>query len=144
MPAIASNSWLVVENDDDDSFLMRRALRRAQPEVQIYWAKDGFEAKSFLLGEAAAVDRARLPLPGLIVSDLKMPRLTGLELLAWARRDPLLAKIPFVLLTSSSSYTDRECARALGADEYLVKPSSYHDLLALVEGLSVRFGPGSR
>src|SRR6516165_8930972 len=114
--------WLIVENDDDDFYLVRRAFTRANSPIRFQRAKNGLEAKAYLRGEGPWANREVYPLPSLILSDVKMPAAGGLELLAWIKQEPLLASIPFVLLTNSNSPVDREQAKTLGVADYLVKP----------------------
>jgi CheY-like chemotaxis protein len=106
-------SWLLVEDTDDDYLLFRRACCRAfdrQPTLRR--ESDGLAAIEFLAGGADP--------PSLIVSDLKMPRLSGLELLKWVRGQPSVAQLPFVILSSSNAPQDREAAREAGADDFLI------------------------
>jgi CheY-like chemotaxis protein len=124
------NNWLVVEDNDDDFFIFHRACARALNSVTLHRADDGVTAKEFLSG--------RPKLPDFIISDLKMPRMTGLELLIWIRSQPRLAQIPFVMFSSSAHPKDRGDALQWGADGYLVKPSRAEDLPELLKGLWVQ------
>jgi two-component system response regulator len=117
--------WLVVEDDDDDFFLFRRACSSLTKMPVIHWEKDGAAAQKFLQSHSDT--------PSLIISDIKMPKVDGLELLKWVRQQPLLNKLPFIILSSSNSQQDRTKAERLGANKYLVKPT---DLRAL--GLLLR------
>ncbi len=121
-------NWLLVEDNADDAFLFRHAVNRAfdQPP-RLRHVQDGAAAVVFLDGSAT--------LPTLIVSDLNMPRLNGLELLTWVRSHPAFGGLPFVMLTSSNSPQDREAALRLGVDDYLVKPSQIGDLVKQVRGI---------
>jgi chemosensory pili system protein ChpA (sensor histidine kinase/response regulator) len=76
----------------------------------------------------------------MVVSDLKMPWMDGLSLLAWFRGQPWERKVPFVLLTSSTAQSDRDRARELGADEYLEKPGRFGDLVMTVAEILKRHG----
>ena len=78
------------------------------------------------------------PLPTLVLSDLKMPLMNGLELLAWFKGQPWGPAIPFVLLTNSNDQRDKDGARERGADEFLVKPWQFWELVSTVEGISER------
>jgi CheY-like chemotaxis protein len=120
--------WLVVEDDDDDFFLFCRACARAlDREPCIHRENDGVAAQAFLSGHPQR--------PALIVSDLKMPRMNGLELLAWIRDQDHLRRIPFVMLSSSNSEKDVTAAEGLGAADYQVKPSHLGEFVGLVKGL---------
>ena len=123
MSSKKNNFWLVVEDDDDDFFLFCRACTQAlHPEPIIHRAKDGLFAKT-LLGCIT---------PGLIVSDLKMPGLNGLELLEWLRGQDRLKNLRFVLLTNSRLEQDMKRAHRLGVDDYRVKPSEFTNLVQLI------------
>jgi CheY-like chemotaxis protein len=128
MNRLAKDLWLVVEDDDNDFLLFRRACARAlEREPSIHRAGDGAAAKEFLA-------ESRRP-PCLIISDLKMPRMTGLELLAWVQQRDDLKRIPFVMLTSSHVEKDVAIAGQLGAADYQVKPSDFHKLVRLIKEL---------
>ncbi len=114
------DSWLLVEDDDNDFLFFRRACGSAFSKPPLLHREcDGFAAKTFLSANAE--------LPGLIVSDLMMPRMDGLQLLQWVRGQPRFEPVPFVLLSSSDFERDR--AESLGADDYFVKPASHQDRL---------------
>ena len=115
---------LVVEDNHDDVFLLQRAFKRAGLSVPIHVARDGREAMHYLRGEGDFRDRARYPLPIFVLLDLKLPFFTGLQLLEWIRDEPALKRLPVVILTSSSQPSDINRAYDLGANSYLVKPSS--------------------
>ena len=105
--------WLVVEDDENEFLLFSRACQRLAPSPpRLHWVKDGIKAQSHLSGNA--------PQPALIVSDLKMPGMDGLKLLGWAKTQPVLRGVPFMMLSNSNASRDREKARALGVDEYQV------------------------
>jgi CheY-like chemotaxis protein len=128
MPALAKGNWLLVEDNEDDFFLFQRACVRAfDYKLVLRRAQDGFVAKQLLT--------SRTELPSLIVSDLNMPHVNGLELLGWVRGQPHLASIPFVMLSSSAQAADKEGAIRLGADDYLVKPSRFDELVGLLKTL---------
>ena len=93
----------------------------------IHWEKDGAAAQNFLEEHPDA--------PSVVISDIKMPKLDGLELLDWVRHQPSLKSVPFVILTSSNSQRDRDQAECSGADKYLVKPTELRALGLLVRQL---------
>jgi CheY-like chemotaxis protein len=98
---------------------------------------DGVEAIEYLRGTGQYADRARYPLPGLMLLDLKLPRRSGHEVLAWLRQEPAVRRLPVAILTSSRESSDIERAYDLGANSYLVKPTGPGALLRLVEALSL-------
>jgi CheY-like chemotaxis protein len=116
---------LVVEDNDDDVALIRRAFRETQLPKRVEVARDGGEALDYLLGRPPYDDRKRYPLPRLVILDLKMPRVDGFEVLETAKRASRTKRIPVVILTSSSEQKDIERSYELGANSYLVKPVAF-------------------
>jgi DNA-binding response OmpR family regulator len=114
---------LIVDDEPAILDLVRFTLEDA--EVRIVEASDGVEALAL----------ARRVRPDLILLDVHMPRLDGLEACQQIRRDPALARTPIVMLTAAGQEADRARGREAGADEYLTKPFSPLALLALVEAL---------
>lgn len=127
---------LHVEDDPNDVFFVRRAFSKVSPEVALFNAVDGEEAKAFLEGRAPFEDRAAHPLPSLVLMDLKLPRMNGHEVLEWMRAQPSLAAIPVVILSSSSERTDMERAYGLGANAYLTKQGDLNELVGIVKGIA--------
>lgn len=123
---------LHVEDDPNDVMLVGMAFRKAQLEINLFPAIDGDQAVHYLAGDGIYADRAAYPLPALVLMDIKLPRKSGLEILAWLRSQPhpYLKRVPVVILTSSNQPDDIDAAYDLGANSYLVKPG---DLLVLVE-----------
>lgn len=109
---------LLVEDDDLDVMNVHRALAQASEVASITVARDGVEALKLLRG-------AELPMERLvIVIDLRMPRMSGLDMLKELRQDPRLKRIPTVVLTTSDDPHDRDAAFCLGAAGYFVKPAA--------------------
>ena len=123
---------LLVEDDENDQVFIRRALQRNGAAHTIVTVNDGEEAIAYLSGTAPFNDRARHPLPRLIVTDLKMPRMGGLELLAWLKCQADVGIIPTVVLTSSSDQADIANAFRRGASGYLIKPVHFAELEQLM------------
>lgn len=109
---------LLVEDNPDDRELTLSAL--AGVAAQVVLARDGVEALDYLLGRGQW-DGARRPLPALVLLDLKMPRVDGLQVLQVIRSDPRLAALRVVILSSSDEERDRERCRRLGVTDYLRK-----------------------
>lgn len=129
-----SFTLLWVEDDPNDVILGLRALRKAGfPEPAV--VRDGEAAVSYLSGEGDYADRARFPLPGLVLLDLKLPRLSGFEVLRWIRRQDGLRRLPTVVMTSSKERRDVDRAYDYGASAYLVKPIETHAMGELVRSL---------
>ena len=112
---------LLAEDEEDDVFLMQRALAKQGTSVRMEVVNDGDEVLRYLSGDGCYADRSTFPLPTLLLLDIKMPRKTGLEVLEWLKGRAGLEDIPAVILTSSLVGADIERARALGAKGYLVK-----------------------
>ncbi len=128
---------LLVEDDANDVTLIRRAFARAKLANPVQVVNDGEQAVAYLAGAVEFSDRARYPLPVLILLDLKMPRKSGHEVLEWLKEQPELRRIPVVVLTSSGETPDVNRAYDLGANSYLVKPVAFDDLLGMVKTLGV-------
>jgi CheY-like chemotaxis protein len=92
---------------------------------------DGRAALAYLAGEGVYADRTAHPLPNVIFLDLNLPYLTGLQVLEWIRLRPEFARIVVIILTSSNEISDLRRAYELGANSYVVKPSSANDLLQI-------------
>lgn len=127
---------LVVEDNEDDVLLIERAMRQANIKTPLRVLGDGDMAVAYLEGSAPYADRARHPLPRLMLLDLKLPRRTGFEVLTWLRAQPVLRRLPVLVLTSSGQSGDVSQAYDLGANAYLVKPVRLEDLRALVAATS--------
>ena len=127
------NAILLVEDDSNDVLLIRRAFDRAGLSSPLHAVEDGEAAVQYLTGEGPYADRARHPLPAIMLLDLKLPRRSGLEVLAWVRGVAELKRLPIVVLTSSRESVDVNGAYDLGANSYLVKPGSFDDLTRLVQ-----------
>jgi two-component system response regulator len=129
-PARDPADVLLVEDDPGDALMTREAFAQAGKGSRFHVLPNGRLALQFLrrAGEFAAV-----PVPGLILRDLSMPGLPGLEVLARVRADPGLAGIPLVVLTSSRLPRDAERCRELGADDYIVKPLDFDGFTAMIQ-----------
>jgi CheY-like chemotaxis protein len=109
---------LLVEDDDLDVMNVHRALSQAPEIASITVARDGIEALKLLRSGGLGLDRL------VILLDLRMPRMSGLDLMRELRTDPRLRRIPNVILTTSDDPHDRDAAFSLGAAGYFVKPAA--------------------
>src|SRR5262245_12834582 len=124
-----SHIVLLVEDDPNDAFLARTALRESGAFHQVIHLSDGDEAIRYLNGDPPYNDRDNYPLPGLVLLDLKMPKLTGFDVLAWLQRHSrLAAQIPVVVLTGSIYPEDMKKAQELGAVGFEIKPVEFSKL----------------
>ena len=114
---------LVAEDDENDVFFLQRAFQQAKIENPMHVVRDGQEAIEYLSGAGDFSDRKTHPLPRLLILDLKMPRRTGLEVLAWLHEQPELHCLPVIVLSSSAQARDIEKAYDLGANAFVVKPA---------------------
>ena len=128
---------LLAEDNSTDALMVRRAFTKAGLRGTLDVVDDGDKAVAYLSGQGAFADRARHPLPAVLLLDLKLPRRSGLEVLAWLRQQPGLKRLPVVVLTSSEESADINRAYDLGANSYLVKPVDFDALLEMVRGLGL-------
>ncbi len=130
-----SGSILLVEDDANDVALFQRALRTAGFTTAVKVAENGESAIQQLLAMEQASLQEVNGFPLIVLLDLKMPRKSGLELLAWMRQQPHLRRLPVIIFTSSREPTDIIQAYELGANSYLVKPVSFDQLKEMVRTL---------
>ena len=124
---------LLVEDNYNDVLLIQRAFNKAGIAPPMSIVSDGDEAIAYLSQERQYANTEKFPVPVLILLDLKLPRRSGLEVLAWLRQQPKLKRLPVVVLTSSQENSDLAQAYDLGANSYLVKPVDFRDFVTLVE-----------
>jgi CheY-like chemotaxis protein len=125
-------TMLYVEDEEDDVFFMRRAVKAAGGDLELQSASDVPSAIAYLQGREVYADRETYPFPDLILLDLNLPTVSGFELLEWVREQPEFNRLPVVIYSSSGREEDRERAGSLGANDYLTKPSSGADFLKVV------------
>jgi DNA-binding response OmpR family regulator len=127
---------LVVEDDEADTFLLRRAFRAARIANPVIDVKDGAEAIEYFSGLGVYADRARFPVPALLLLDLRLPKLSGFEVLEWIRDRHHLNEVVIVILTASEDVGHVNRAYELGAKSYLVKPGTFEELVEVVRQLT--------
>ena len=131
---------LLVEDNDDDIFIARKALKAAKMVNELYVVHDGEEALNFLQHLGAYQDLATSPRPGLILLDINMPRMNGLEVLKFVKQQPELKRIPVVLLTSSKREQDVEKGYEHGCNSFLQKPVEFERFVELVTEIGLYWG----
>lgn len=114
---------LLVEDDENDVFFLRRALQSTGVEADLHVASDGRQALDYLHGRGGFADRTKHPLPNLVLLDLKVPYVSGLDVLRQIRATPALRRLIVIVLTSSALDSDVVQAYEIGANSFLVKPS---------------------
>lgn len=119
---------LVVEDDENDVFFLRRCFQGAPVTVQLHIVHDGRQALDYLHGRGEFANRSAHPLPALVLLDLKVPYVSGLEVLRQIREHECLRQLVVVMHTSSALDSDVSQAYALGANSFLVKPARLEDL----------------
>lgn len=124
---------LIAEDDENDALLLLRAIRKTQQGATIHVVQDGGEAISYLKGEGRFSDRNTYAFPRVLISDLKMPRKSGFELLQWLREHPECHLVPILILSSSNVGEDIVKAYQLGVNAYFQKPAAFDELVSLFE-----------
>jgi CheY-like chemotaxis protein len=118
---------LLVEDDPRDADLTLRAFKKARITNPVRIARDGAEAIEFIFGAGSYSRAPRRPLPGVVLLDLHLPKLNGIEVLRQMKADPSTRGIPVVILTVSDSDRDIAACRRLGAASYIVKPVEFRN-----------------
>jgi CheY-like chemotaxis protein len=132
---------LLVEDDLNDIFLVKRAFKMARIKNPLQIVTDGLEAISYLKGEGKYADREAHPLPKLIVMDIRMPRRSGFEVLEWVKDSSKpLHRIPVVIVSSSDNPADINRAYELGANAYMVKPVEFRAVEHMFESITHYWG----
>jgi two-component system, response regulator len=126
---------LLVEDNPDDVELAKLALKRAQIANKLVIAEDGQEAVDFLFGSGKYADRDPADKPGLILLDLKLPKVDGLQVLEKVRAGDKSTRTPIVMFTSSTDERDRSESLRLGADDYICKPGSLTQSVEIMKRL---------
>jgi CheY-like chemotaxis protein len=125
---------LQVEDDPNDVFFLKHAMAKAGVLNPVQIVNDGRDAIDYLKGVHKFADREQFPLPGLVLLDLKLPHVMGLDVLQWIRQESGLDLV-VVLLTASAEEPDIAAAYRLGANAFLVKPSEASKLVDMVRAI---------
>ena len=132
---------LLAEDDPHDVELVEREFKQAPAGINLQVARDGVEAMHYVAGEEKYADRAKHPLPDVILLDIKMPRMDGFDFLLWLRsRAPTQQQwIPVVIMSSSGLPEDVEHAYLLGANSYIIKPVNWHVFRERIKALGIHW-----
>lgn len=128
---------LLVEDNPSDVGLTQRALAKSHIANELVVAEDGQEALDYLFGAGAHAGRDVSELPALVLLDLKLPRVNGLEVLRRIRADPRTSRLPVVILTTSNEERDVAQGYDLGANSYVRKPVDFQQFSHAVEQLGL-------
>jgi two-component system response regulator len=128
---------LLVEDTRSDAEMTIRALKKNMSDPKILHLLDGREALDYLFSVGTYAGRSLTRMPRVILMDLKMPRMDGIETLAQLKANELTAKIPVVMLTSSKENPDIQKCYALGVNSYIVKPVEFINFSKVVSDLGL-------
>ena len=126
---------LLVEDNEDHAELVKRNLENFKVPSRLFHVQDGEAALHYLHGTSAYSDRERFPRPNLVLLDLRLPKIDGLEVLKTVKGDPNLQKIPIVVLTTSAAELDIARAYEYHANSFVTKPVDFDALNLLLKDL---------
>jgi two-component system, response regulator len=128
---------LLVEDNPDDVELTLHAFKKNNVSNRLYVVRDGFEALEFIFGTGSYARRSVEQTPRVILLDLKLPKVDGLEVLRRVKTDPRTQHIPVVMLTSSAEERDIATSYHVGANSYIVKPVNFDQFVDVVRQLGL-------
>jgi CheY-like chemotaxis protein len=128
---------LLIEDNPDDETLAIRALKKSNLAIEIAVARDGIEALDFLFCEGSHADRDPHDVPAVVLLDLKLPKVDGLEVLKKVKTDERTRRLPVVIMTSSSDEQDIVNSYDLGANSYIRKPVDFNQFTEAVAQLGL-------
>ena len=134
---MSTNYILLVEDNPSDVRLTRRALDQSHIPNPLVVAEDGREALDYLFAQGAHAGRDAAKLPRMVLLDLKLPKVDGLEVLRQLRADERTRRLPVVILTSSQEQQDIMAGYDLGANSYIVKPIDFDQFAEAVRTLGL-------
>jgi len=124
---------LIVEDNDDDVFMLRHAFRKAGITNPTHVVRTGEDAIAYLAGAAPYTDWNKFPLPSIVLLDLKLPGLGGLDVLAWIRRTPGLQNLRVAIITGCGLDHEMHQAHELSANWFTTKPGSHRSLIEMMK-----------
>lgn len=134
---MAVRDIVIIEDDPKDEKLMLRAFRKINLKNPLIILRDGEEALEFFQARGRYSERNPQELPAVVMLDLKLPKVDGLQVLEALRADPTTQKLPIVILTSSDEQTDKLKSYGLGANSYVRKPIDFADFCEAVAQLGI-------
>ena len=130
---------LYAEDDEDDVFFMKLAWEKAGVPNPLIALTDGRQTLQYLAAEDPFCDRTKSPMPCLLLLDLKLPTITGFQVLQWIREQPALKELKVVIVSSSGQQLDIDLARKMGIHDYVVKPAITTRLVEIVRNIQQRW-----
>jgi two-component system, response regulator len=134
---VNTTTILLVEDNPDDEALTMRALKRSNLKNEVIVVRDGEEALDYLFGTGEFARRDLSVMPNLILLDLKLPKIDGLEVLRQLRANPRTQLLPVVILTSSKEQEDLIQGYKLGANSYVRKPIDFNQFMEAIRQLGL-------
>jgi two-component system response regulator len=134
---MATKPILLVEDNPDDEELIRLALKDNQIANDVVVTRDGVEALDYLFATGRYAGRELTKPPALVLLDLKLPKVSGLDVLKRVREDPRTRMIPIVILTSSNEEQDIVASYQLGTNSYVRKPIDFHEFQKVVKEIGL-------
>src|SRR5687767_4767420 len=123
---------VIAEDNDDDITLRERALEAIACRHEVRIVRNGQELLEYLQGKGQYEDRDKFPFPEVLLIDLNMPRVSGMEVLQWLKTHPECSVLPTIVFSSSNMDSDIKRAYALGASAYFVKPIGFNELMGIL------------
>lgn len=139
MNPVQQNCILLVDDEPSNVLLIRRAIAKMKCCIRLQTVEDGEQAVNYLKEMVNQIPLKPHPLPDLVLTDIKMPRMNGMELLAWIKQQPELMNLPVIVLSSSGELDDIHQATELGASSYIVRPGSFSELVEAMQQILTYF-----
>lgn len=128
---------LLVEDNPDDVKITERALTKGKVLNKLYVARDGQEALDFLFNEGEYADTQKAPRPGLILLDINLPKVNGIDVLKKVKGDEKLRRIPIIMLTVSKRDEDIIRSYDLGVNSYIIKPVEFEKFVEMIKNIEL-------
>lgn len=135
---------LLVEDNPDHAELVRRNLESFSAPSHLHHVEDGEAAIAYIFGQGVYADRAQFPAPDLVLLDLRLPRMDGLEVLRLVKSHPTLHRTPVVVLTTSDADRDVAMACEFHANSFVTKPVDFRRLSSLLKDLGFSWLAGNK
>jgi CheY-like chemotaxis protein len=131
--------FLVVEDDPNDAIQIRRIFNSLEPKCTLFVCRNTSEARAYLKGAGMYVDRITYPIPDTVISDIRLPEESGIDLIRWLRSEEQFAGMPIVVLTGAATQEEIQATKELGVDLILRKPAKPANFKALLQGVAENF-----